>query len=125
MRGAVIGIVIGLVVGVVIGATVIAPRSTSPHQQTGLGTAEHGNPQAPLLPAKSKPSVHWKMASAFPASLPLLGTLAKRLEKKILRISGGEIKIKFFAPEALVPSREIFDAVASGAIDAAFSSPGL
>ncbi|HJN22742.1 MAG TPA: TRAP transporter substrate-binding protein [Rhodospirillales bacterium] len=125
MRGAVIGIVIGLVVGVVIGATVIAPRSTSPHQQTGLGTAEHGNPPAPLLPAKSKPSVHWKMASAFPASLPLLGTLAKRLEKKIWRISGGEIKIKFFAPEALVPSREIFDAVASGAIDAAFSSPGL
>ncbi len=128
MRGAVIGIVIGLVVGVVIGATVIAPRLTSPRQQVGLGTAEHGNSPAPrvaLLPAKSKPSAHWKMASTFPASLPLLGTLAKRLEKKIWRVSGGEIKIEFFAPEALVPSGEIFDAVASGAIDAAFSSPGL
>ena len=83
MRGAVISTVIGLVVGVVIGATVIAPRLTSPRQQAGLGSAEHGNslaPLVPLLPAESKPSVHWKMASAFPASLPLLGTLAMRLE---------------------------------------------
>lgn len=128
MRGAVIGIVIGLVVGVVIGATMVAPRLTSPRQQAGLGNAGGGNspaPPAPLLPAVSKPSVHWKMASAYPASLPLLGTLAKRLERKIWRVSGGQIEIKFFAPEALVPSREIFDAVASGAIDAAFSSPGL
>ena len=50
--------------------------------------------------------------------------MAKRLTREIRRVSGGTIEIKFHEPGALVPPPETFDAVASGAIDAAFSSPG-
>jgi len=65
------------------------------------------------------------MASAYSGKLPQIGSLAKRLEQETWRISGGQMEIRFNEPDTLVPSAEIFDAVASGAIDAAFASPGL
>ena len=63
------------------------------------------------------------MASAYSARLPQLGTLAKRLETQIWRVSGGAMEIRFHEPGTPVPADQIFDAVASGAIDAAFASP--
>ena len=65
------------------------------------------------------------MASAFAASLPQLGTLAKRLDERVWQVSGGGIEIKFHEPGTLVPTLEMFDAVASGAVKAAFSSPSF
>ncbi|MBL4691379.1 MAG: TRAP transporter substrate-binding protein [Rhodospirillales bacterium] len=65
------------------------------------------------------------MGSAYPSSLPQLGTLAKKLERDIWRVSDGLLEIKFFEPGALVPPLEMFDAVRAGVIDAAFSSPGF
>ncbi len=114
MRNTIIGIIIGIVVGVVVGATVIAPRLAPPA------------PPAPPAPTSkpAEPAVRWKMASAYGASLPQLGTLAKRVTREIRRVSAGAMKIKFHEPGALVPPLETFDAVASGAVDAAFSSPG-
>lgn len=117
MRNTIIGIIIGVVVGIVIGATVVAPRLAP--------TA----PTAPAAPASkpaatAEPAVRWNMASAYSASLPQLGTLAKRVTREIRRVSGRAMEIKFHEPGALVPPLETFDAVASGAIDAAFSSPG-
>ena len=135
MRNGVIGIVIGLVVGIVVGASVIAPR-LAPSLPMGAATTAVIHPSgasatgaenlaaAPLLPRRS-PRVRWKMGSAFAAALPQLGTLAKRIDEEIWRVSGGEMEIKFHAPGTLVPTFEMFDAVASGAIDAAFSSPGF
>ena len=69
--------------------------------------------------------VKWKMAGTFSSSLPQLGTLGKRLEAQIAKVSGGSIEIRFFEPSALVPPLETFDAVSVGAIDAAFSTPGF
>ncbi len=69
--------------------------------------------------------VKWKMAGTFPSSLPQLGTLGKRLEDQIGKVSGGNIQIRFYEPNALVPPLEAFDAVSAGAIDAAFSTPGF
>ena len=65
------------------------------------------------------------MASAYPSGLPQIGTLGKRIETEIFKISGGQMEIRFHEPDTLVPVRDMFDAVASGAIDAAFSSPGF
>jgi TRAP-type mannitol/chloroaromatic compound transport system substrate-binding protein len=70
-------------------------------------------------------TIHWKMASAFPSSLPQLGTLAKKLDRDIWRVSDGLLEIKFHEPGALVPPLKMFDAVQEGVIDAAFSSPGF
>ncbi len=147
MRDVVIGIIIGVVVGVVIGATVIAPRlspsasQSSPKRtalasiviarQKGAATAKPATHK--VEPAKKiaappvtvTKTIHLRMASAYPGDLPLLGAQAKRLEKKIWRISEGRINLEFYEPGALVKTSEIFEAVSSGTIDAAFSSPEL
>ena len=68
--------------------------------------------------------VRWKMGSTYPGSLTKLGTLGKRVDEKIDEVSGGNIQIKFYEPGALVPALEVFDAVSTGSIDAAFSTPG-
>lgn len=76
-------------------------------------------PAAPVEPAPA-PSLRWRMASAYPESLPLHGTAAKRLETLIWRLSGGTFEIAFNAPGALVAETDAVAAVRSGAIDAAF-----
>lgn len=68
--------------------------------------------------------VNWKMGSAFPSRLVQLGTLGTSLSKKIAAISGGNVRLKFFEPKALVPPFEMFDAVSAGSLDAAWSAPG-
>jgi TRAP-type mannitol/chloroaromatic compound transport system substrate-binding protein len=68
--------------------------------------------------------VKWKMGSAFPSKLVQLGSLGVSLSRKIERVSGGNIRLKFFEPNALVPPLEMFDAISAGSLDAAWSTPG-
>jgi len=65
------------------------------------------------------------MVSAFPSSLPVLGTLPQRLSEQIAGVSNGEISIAFHEPGTLAPANELFDAVRSSAIDAAFTAPAF
>lgn len=69
--------------------------------------------------------VNFKLASTYPSSLTILGTMAKRFEEQIGIVSGGNIKFRFFEPGALAPPLETFDAVSYGALDSAWSSPGF
>lgn len=69
--------------------------------------------------------VRWKMASAVPSSVVILGATAKGFTEKIAAISGGNFVIEFHEPGALVPPLEMFEAVAKGAIDAAWAPPGF
>lgn len=120
-------------VGVVVGATVVAPKLPPETSPPGSRLAVQTNVPQPETISKSKPpsrqgpqkAVRWRMASAFAASLPQLGTLAKRLDERVWQVSGGGIEIKFHEPGTLVPTLEMFDAVASGAVKAAFSSPSF
>ncbi|MCB2101008.1 MAG: TRAP transporter substrate-binding protein [Rhodobacterales bacterium] len=64
------------------------------------------------------------VASAYPGNLPQLGTLGRDMTKRINAVTGGSIRAKFFEPKALVPPAEMFDAISSGALDAAWSTPG-
>lgn len=68
--------------------------------------------------------VRLKMGSTFPSKLVQLGSLGKSLEKSVNEMSGGDIRLKFFEPGALVPALELFDAVKSGSVDAGWSTPG-
>ncbi len=77
-----------------------------------------------LTTAVKADPVRLKMGSTFPSSLVQLGTLGKTLEANINAVSGGDIQVKFFEPGALVPALELFDAIKSGAVDAAWSTPG-
>ena len=81
------------------------------------GTALTGASQA-------QDRVNWKMGSAFPSKLVQLGSLGVSASEKIEKISGGNIRLKFFEPHALVPPLEMFDAISAGSLDAAWSTPG-
>ena len=79
---------------------------------------------ASIADAQAEDRIRWKMGSAFPSKLVQLGSLGVSVSEKIDRISGGNIEIKFFEPHALVPPLEMFDAISSGSLDAAWSTPG-
>lgn len=68
--------------------------------------------------------VSWRMASTYPSTLTILGTMGKRVERLADSVSGGNIQIKFYEPGALAPPFEIFDAISYGAIEAGWSTPG-
>ena len=72
----------------------------------------------------SAEKVRLKMGSTFPSKLVQLGSMGKVLEANVNAISGGDIQIKFYEPGALVPALELFDAIKSGSVDAAWSTPG-
>jgi TRAP-type mannitol/chloroaromatic compound transport system substrate-binding protein len=136
MRFLIVGVVIGSVIGVMIGTTIIAPRldlSAKHVQENTQANSVQISNQAPTaknpiveLPraGPEKLNIVWRMASAYSGSLSQLGSLAKRASQNIWKVSNGRFEIKFFGPGSLVPSSEMFDAVASGTIDAAYSSPG-
>ena len=70
-------------------------------------------------------TVKWKMQSAYPGTLVQLGASGKDFARQVEKISGGDFKIRFYEPNALVPALEILDAVKAGAIDAGWASAGF
>ncbi|MFO1152993.1 MAG: C4-dicarboxylate ABC transporter [Rhodospirillales bacterium] len=127
MRRGIIGGIIGAVIGIVIGATVIAPRL---HPKGAPLSAAPPSPPAEvarelprlLLP---RPDVEMKMASAVSSNMPLAGSLGRRFDKLVSESSRGQIEIQLYEPGVLVPTQDLLDAVASGAIDAGFVPPAL
>lgn len=80
---------------------------------------------APLEESREEAEpVRWRMASTYPSSLVILGSMGKRIEALADEISGGDLSIRFYEPGALAPPFEVFDAVSYGAIEAAWSTPG-
>lgn len=73
--------------------------------------------------AADKP-VRWKMQSWFPSGAPHAGSTGKDIETKINRVSGGNFRIQFFEPKALIPPPECWEAVKKGSVDACWSTPG-
>ncbi|GIX17673.1 MAG: ABC transporter substrate-binding protein [Rhodothalassiaceae bacterium] len=72
----------------------------------------------------AQPAIRWRMASTYPSNVVILGSMGKRVERLVAGISGGRIALRFYEPGALTPPFEIFDAVAYGAIEAGWSTPG-
>ncbi len=66
----------------------------------------------------------WQMQSTYPGSLTQLGTLGKWVAERVEQVTAGDVVIEFQEPGALVPALETFDAVASGAVEAGWSTPG-
>jgi TRAP-type mannitol/chloroaromatic compound transport system substrate-binding protein len=130
MRNTVIGLIVGTVLGVVLGATVIAPRL----ERAGPGVRGSGNAPAPTASEMVKqmpralvaqPDVSLRMASSFPLDTPIAGSLARRIDSRIWELSHGKFEIRSYAPRAEAPATDFFDAVGSGAIDAALAAPSM
>ena len=137
MRNAAIGLLIGIVAGIVLGTTAIAPRlAQNIKQDIGLTeTVEPAPKSEPVASAETVPKpdaekpvkqavTRINMASAYAEKLASHGTLAKRLERTVWRISDGTLDLRFHPPGAMVPDKEALDAVASGAVDAYFTELG-
>ena len=75
-------------------------------------------------PAQAFDKLNWDMQSTYASSLTQLGTLGKVITERLDKISNGQVKLTFQEPGAIVPALEAFDAVSSGAIQAAWSTPG-
>ena len=65
-----------------------------------------------------------KWGSAFGSKVTQLGTLGVNLSKTVKAVSGGEFVLKFYEPKALAGTKEYFDAIAAGSIDAAYTTAG-
>ncbi len=74
-------------------------------------------------PAFAK-KIKWKMGSAFGSKVTQLGTLGVNLSKTVKAVSGGQFVLKFYEPKALAGTKEYFDAIAAGSIDAAYTTAG-
>ena len=154
MRNLIAGIVVGIVIGIVVGTTVVAPRLKLPVQtEAERSAASDASPWArgaprkafkadepPSKPIQEPPSsgaprpaaspdtqkqTRWRMASAYASTLAEMGSLAKRVEADIWKASDGGFRVEFFEPGTLVATDKAFDAVRSGAIEAAFAAPAI
>ncbi len=140
MRNLIIGAIFGIVFGAVIGATLIGPQLVEqiPGFNKNRTAIDYSRPS--VIPKTSEPVAtkevfkpttnntqrdvtEWRMASAYSIDMPELGALAKRIEDDIWQLSDGQFKIQFHGPGSLVAPDQMFDAVRSGTIDAAFTSP--
>ncbi|WP_434362619.1 TRAP transporter substrate-binding protein [Parasalinivibrio latis] len=76
-----------------------------------------------VAPAQAEKQT-WKVHSSFSTSTPIDGPALQRLVDNTALFSGGDFKVKVFEPNALVPATQYWEAVSTGAIDAAFGTPG-
>jgi TRAP-type mannitol/chloroaromatic compound transport system substrate-binding protein len=77
----------------------------------GCGQEETGDAAAP---ATGGTTLHWKMVTTWPKNFPGLGTGANNVARLITEMSGGRLKVTVYGDNELVPSFEVFDAVAGG-----------
>jgi TRAP-type mannitol/chloroaromatic compound transport system substrate-binding protein len=67
-------------------------------------------------------TVSWKLASAYPRTLAVIGPSPFETATTLETITGGTLKIQVFDPGALVPPLETFDAVSAGSIEAGYTA---
>jgi TRAP-type mannitol/chloroaromatic compound transport system substrate-binding protein len=125
--------VAGLVAGVVLGATVIGPRlglepalgTRAPADVAGPAAAFEVVGAERLLtdPATERHAI-LRTASAFGRESPDGGDLVRTLEVRVWTVSAGKAELRMYEPDQLVPVGEMLDAVASGAVEAALTTPG-
>ena len=75
--------------------------------------------------AQDRRPIRVQMQSNFASTLKVLGDNAQYTAQIITKNTGGSVDVRFFEPGALVPAGQAFDSVASGALDAAWATPGF
>ncbi len=68
------------------------------------------------------PPITLRLASSYTSAAPQLGSIGAATTTKLARLSAGALDLKFHEPGALVGANEVFDAVASGEVDAGWTS---
>lgn len=76
-------------------------------------------------PVAAQDATKLNLGLFYPSTLTQLGEGGKLFADTVNLIGEGTVEIKMFEPGALVPSLELFDAVASGAVHMGHASSGL
>jgi TRAP-type mannitol/chloroaromatic compound transport system substrate-binding protein len=72
--------------------------------------------------ADAQERVSWRLATAYPSTLSVLGPAPFEVAEVLGTITGGTLDIRVYEPGALVPPLETFDAVARGAVHAGYTA---
>ena len=115
MKYFITGLFIGLIVGVIIATNEPEPNV----KQTNLLQLGIEEIKKPLQRSQ------WRIASLFPSSTFPSGISVQKLVKNINFLTRTTLELKLFEPGTLVPVFSSFDAVSSGRIEAAVSSPSF
>ena len=115
MKYFITGLFIGLIVGVIIATN--EPESNV--KQTNLLQLGIEEIKKPLQRSQ------WRTASLFPSSTFPSGISVQKLVNNINLLTRTTLELMLFEPGTLVPVFSSFDAVSSGRIEAAVSSPSL
>ena len=83
-------------------------------ESSNTATAESEGPAAPVIAKRVR---KLKMVTTWPKNLPGLGTGAERVARRITEMTDGELEIRVYAANELVPAFESFGAVSTGAAD--------
>jgi len=75
------------------------------------------------LPASAK-VMRWKLATSWPAGIPLYTDMAEVFAKDVERLSGGELKIQLLPGGAIAPALEVTDTVRKGIAEMGHTWPG-
>jgi len=70
-----------------------------------------------------KRKIEIKLCTSWPANFPIMGEGVERFAKKVNKATNGEVIIKVFPKNILVPALAVFDACSSGQIEAFHSGP--
>ncbi|MRJ02342.1 MAG: C4-dicarboxylate ABC transporter [Epsilonproteobacteria bacterium] len=76
---------------------------------------------APAIGKRRK--IRIKLATSWPANFPIMGEGVVRFAERVKEASGGDVEIKVFAKNLLVPALGVFDACSAGEIEAFHSGP--
>ena len=74
--------------------------------------------------ASAEKKVVLRAQSSYPAGLPQLYAPADDFAKIVEKLTDGRVKVKLHPGGAIVPSKEVFDAVSTGTIDMGFTWAG-
>ncbi|MBB5753876.1 TRAP transporter substrate-binding protein [Prosthecomicrobium pneumaticum] len=100
-------------------------RGDGANRRTALRLGLLGAAGALAAPAvvRADTPVIWRMATAWPADAPGLGTAAASIAQTIGVLSGGRLKVEVHPAGVLGPAMQVFDLVSSGAAELGHGSP--
>ena len=101
----------GAATGLVAGAGAVALSACGQKQDAQKAES------APAAPAVMTKKRELKMVTTWPKNFPGLGTGAQRMADRITEMTDGQLTVKLFAANELVPALQSFDAVSGGQAD--------
>ena len=81
-----------------------------------------GNTPAELQNAATDENFRWRMVTVWPPNFPILQEGAEEFAREVEIMSRGQLRIKVYAADELVPALQVFDAVSQGTVQAGHSA---